>query len=65
MTVIRAGDAVISTTEERDRRLREWAEREALAADQMAKEGERTAKAWRDTAEGLRRLIKELELKGD
>jgi hypothetical protein len=61
VTIIRAGDAVISTTEERDRRLREWAEREALAAEQMAKEAERTAQAWRDAATGLRKLAKELK----
>jgi hypothetical protein len=48
-------------TEERDRRLREWAEREALAADQMVKEAARTAQAWRDAAAGLRRLAKELK----
>ena len=41
--------------------LREWCLREAVAADELAVEAERTAKAWREAAEGLRRAAKELE----
>ena len=41
-------------------RLKEWCEREAIAADALAVEAERTAKAWKDAAEGLRRAAAEL-----
>jgi hypothetical protein len=48
------------TMQERDARLREWAEREATAADDRAAECERLARAWRDAADGLRRVAREL-----
>jgi hypothetical protein len=42
-------------------RLLAWCLKEALAADQLALESERTAKAWREAAAGLRQAAKELE----
>jgi hypothetical protein len=58
---ILAGDAVIVTTEERDRKLHEWCQKEAVAADALVREAERTAKAWREAADGLRRAAAELK----
>lgn len=42
-------------------RLHAWCLKEALAADELALESERMAKAWREAAAGLRRAAKELE----
>lgn len=59
------GGAIMSgpviATEERNKRLREWCESEAAAADQRAAEAERMARAWREAADGLRRAAQELE----
>ena len=47
-------------TKAADTRLREWCLKEAIAADALAVEAERTAKAWKEAAEGLRRAAEEL-----
>jgi hypothetical protein len=47
-------------TPDHNRQLREWAEREAQAAEERAAEAENLARIWRQAAEGLRRLIAEL-----